>query len=108
MTTPTGTSDQIGPASSFFGGQNQIQGAFIAGVAPTSHHDAIKVWQKHHRYDQWEFIGLDMGVFGVQVGLGNAAAAPAGVGQQSPQQSSGFSMGTAGTGSSPASPSPNY
>jgi len=108
MNTPTGTSDQIGPTSSFFGDQNQMLGGFIAGVAATSHHESIRVWQKHHRYDEWEFIGLDMGVFGIQVGMGNAASAPAGTGQQSPPQNSGFSLGSGGPTSSPPSPPPNF
>jgi hypothetical protein len=47
MNTPAAGSDQAGPTSAFFGGQNQIQGAYIAGVAATSRHESIRIWQKH-------------------------------------------------------------
>ena len=99
MNPPTGDSGQIGPTSSFFGNQNQIQGAFIAGVAATSHHESIRIWKKHHHYDEWEFIGLDMGIFGIQVGMQTSA----------PGQGSGFSQGPMGPTNSPTSfgPSPN-
>ncbi len=70
-----------------------IQGAFIAGVAATSHREAIKVWNKHHHYDEWEFLGIDMGIFGVQVGMpGGVGTSPNGQLQQqfgSPQGSFG-------------------
>ena len=74
-------SSQIGPTSSFFGSSsNQIQGALIAGVAATSHHESIKVWQKHHHYDEWEFLGIDMGIFGIQVGMSGVSSGPTGDG----------------------------
>ncbi len=89
-----GGSSQIGPTSSFFGNQNDVQGAYIAGVAATSHHESIKVWQKHHHYDEWEFLGIDMGIFGIQVGMPGSSSAPTGIGQQSTPQGSGFSSGS--------------
>jgi type II secretory pathway pseudopilin PulG len=107
----TSGSSQFGPTPSFFGNSNQIQGAFIAGVAATSHHESIQVWKKHHHYDEWEFIGIDMGVFGVQVGLDGGS--PGMPGQQVTSPNSGFSQGTSfGTAnptSNPSSfgPSPN-
>ena len=90
---PGGGSGQFGPSSSFFGNQNGSGGGgtYIAGVAATSHHGSIKIWQKHTHYDEWEFLGLDMGIFGIQVGAGNSFSSP-GMGQQSPQQGSGFSQ----------------
>jgi hypothetical protein len=101
MNSPLGGSSQTGPTSSFFG-DNQIQGAFIAGVAATSHHESIRIWQKHHHYDEWEFLGIDMGIFGIQVGMPGGSSAPGGMGQQTPAQGSGFSQG--GFGSTPSSP----
>jgi hypothetical protein len=68
-TTPQSSSTSQS-SSSFFGNNNEVQGAFIVGVAATSHHESIKVWNKKHHYDEWEFIGMDMGVFGIQVGVG--------------------------------------
>lgn len=109
MNTSTGSSAQFGPSSSFFGAPGQIQGAFIAGVAATSHHESIKVWKKHNHYDEWEFVGLDMGVFGVQVGMPSVSSGPTGLGQPSTPQGSTFSPGSSGSTPSPSSfgPSPN-
>ena len=93
-------SSQIGPTSSFFGSSsNQIQGAFIAGVAATSHHESIKIWQKHHYYDEWEFLGIDMGIFGIQVGMPGVSSGPTGMGQQSTSQGFGSSQGSFGSSS---------
>ncbi len=103
MNPPVGDSNQIGPTSSFFSSDNQVLGAYIAGVAPTSRHDSIKIWNKHHRYDQWEFIGIDMGVFGVQVGTGSSS-----FGQQTPSQGVGSSPGSFGnTNNSPSNFGPS-
>jgi hypothetical protein len=97
MTPPTGGSGQTGPTSSFFGNPNEIQGAYIAGVAATSHHESIKIWQKHHHYDEWEFLGIDMGIFGIQVGMPGYSSGPTGVGQQPTSQGPGFSQGSFGS-----------
>ena len=106
-TNPTAAgSEQIGPTSSFFGNQNQIQGAFIAGVAATSRHESIRIWEKHHHYNEWEFIGLDLGVFGIQVGLPGGSSGPTGVGQQPTTQGSGFSLNSPGSTVSPANSGP--
>ena len=101
MNPPTGDAGQIGPTSSFFGNQNQIQGAYIAGVAATSHHESIKIWQKHRHYDEWEFLGLDMGIFGIQVGMPGYSSGQAGGGQQSTSPGLGFSQGSSGPTNSP-------
>lgn len=101
MTQPVGSS-QTGPTSSFFGNQNEIQGAYIAGVAATSHHESIKIWQKHHHYDEWEFTGLDRGVFGIQIGMPTVST-PGFGGQQTNSQGSGFSQGSSGSTTPPSS-----
>jgi hypothetical protein len=107
MSPSTGGFGQTGPTSSFFGSSDEIHGAFICGVAATSHHESIKIWQKHHHYDEWEFTGLDMGVFGIQVGMPGYSSAPAGPGQQSPSQGSGFSQGSFGSTNSPSNFGPS-
>ncbi|MGD0220930.1 MAG: hypothetical protein ABSF71_01225 [Terriglobia bacterium] len=89
-----GQSSQIGPTSSFFGNSNGVQGAYIAGVAATSNHESIRIWNKHHHYDEWEFIGIDMGNFGMQIGLPGSSPGQVGTGSQSMQQGSGFSPGS--------------
>jgi len=95
MNSSADASGQTGPTSSFFGGQNGIQGTFIAGVAATSSHQSIRVWNKKHRYDEWEFLGLDMGIFGIQVGMPTASAGPGTV-QQPGTMGSGFGPGNQG------------
>ncbi len=88
-------------SSSFFGNSNDIQGAFIAGVAATSHHESIKIWNKHHHYDEWEFLGIDMGIFGIQVGMpGGAASSPNGFAQPQQNQSFGSPQGSFGSNNS--------
>jgi type II secretory pathway pseudopilin PulG len=72
----TGASSQTGYTSPSFGDPNAAQGGFIAGVAATSHRQAIKIWQKHEHYDEWEFLGIDMGIFGIQVGMPNEMLQP--------------------------------
>jgi hypothetical protein len=111
MTSSTGDSGQSGSTSSFFGNQNGVQGAFIAGVAATSRHESIRIWQKHHHYDEWEFLGIDMGAFGGQVGMPGGSSGPTGLGQQPTSQGSGFSLGSSqgsfGYTSPPTNPAPS-
>ena len=104
MNPAMGFGGQTGSTSSFGGSLNGVQGAFIAGVAATSHHEAIRIWQKHHHYDEWEFLGIDMGIFGIQVGMPGASAPP-GMGQT---QMGGFSSSPGSSqgsfGSTPTTP----
>ncbi len=103
-----GTSSQSGFSSSFSSStdENGIIGAYIVGVAPTSKHESIKNWNKHTHYNQWEFIGLDMGVFGIGVGMPGGGGS-GGFGQQNPQQSSGFSQNS-GFSLNSTTTSPNF
>ncbi len=105
MNSPLGSS-QIGPTSSFLGNSSGVQGAFIAGVAATTNHESIRIWQKHHHYDEWEFIGLDMGIFGMQIGMPSSSSGPTGMGQQSTPLGSSFSPGGSqgSSGSTTSSP----
>jgi type II secretory pathway pseudopilin PulG len=104
MNQPLGGSNQTGATSSMFGNANDIQGAYIAGVAATSKHEAIQVWHKYSHYNEWEFIGLDMGVFGIGVGLPGSGGS--GMGQQNPSQGSGLSTGSFGLNSAPPNVGP--
>ncbi len=75
-------------------GQEELPGAYIVGVAATSKKQAIKVWKKYDHYNQWEFIGLDMGVFGIGVGMpGGGTGGQGGIGQPNSPQGSSFSSG---------------
>jgi hypothetical protein len=102
MNSPQG-SGQGGSTSSMFGNPGDVQGAFIAGVAATTHHESIKIWQKHHHYDEWEFLGIDMGIFGIQVGMpgggGSSGNGMTGFGQQQ-QNMQGFGSSQGNMGSS--------
>ena len=94
-------SNQPGATSSMFGNTNGVQGAFIAGVAATSRHESIRVWQKHHHYDEWEFLGIDMGIFGIQVGMpGGGGNSPGGMMQQPNTQGFGSPQGSFGSNNS--------
>jgi hypothetical protein len=104
LSQPSGAPGQtsIGPTSAFFGSENQLQGAYIVGVAPTSRHESIIVWQKHRHYDEWEFLGIDRGIFGIQVGMQSFSAGPSGLGSQPASQGPSSSSGS--FGSTPTSP----
>jgi len=84
------------------GNEGQIQGAFIVGVAPTSRRQSIRVLFKKRHYDEWEFLGIDMGLFGIQVGLptGGGVTGQQTLGNQTTQtQGSSFgSTSTSGSG----------
>jgi hypothetical protein len=71
--------------SSFFS-DNKTLGAYIVGVASTSHHQSIGVFDKRTEYDEWEFIGVP-GAPGAPV-LAGPGAVP-GVGIQPGQSPTG-------------------
>jgi hypothetical protein len=80
----TQTSQQSS-GSAFFG-ENKLVGAYIVGVASTSHHQSIGVFDKQTEYDEWEFIGVP-GAPGAPV-LAGPGAVP-GVGAQPGQSPAG-------------------
>jgi type II secretory pathway pseudopilin PulG len=51
-------------SSGFFGAGNQGGGTFIVGVASTSHKQSIRTLNNKTHYDEWEFIGVDLGALG--------------------------------------------
>jgi type II secretory pathway pseudopilin PulG len=54
---PGSPSDFNGQGSAVPGGANQMNGAFIIGVASSSPRESIRVWNNHTHYDAWEFLG---------------------------------------------------
>lgn len=54
--------------SAFFGDRNEIQGAFIVGVASTSRQKSIRVFNGRTRYNEWEFIGMETASAGMASG----------------------------------------
>jgi type II secretory pathway pseudopilin PulG len=70
--------------SAFFGEGNQGGGIYIVGVASTSHKQSIRIWNKKTHYDEWEFIGVDLGALGIMTSI---PGLPQGVGEQPGQGS---------------------
>ncbi|HEX5413718.1 MAG TPA: hypothetical protein VFZ27_17885 [Terriglobia bacterium] len=83
--------------SPFFS-NNQTMGAFIVGVASTSNHQSIAVFNKRTKYDEWEFLGIP-GAPGAPLRAGAGAiptigaqpGQPSGNGSQ-PKSDSGFHL----------------
>jgi type II secretory pathway pseudopilin PulG len=90
-------------ASAFFGSGNEVRGAYIVGVAPTSHHESIRIWRKYTHYDEWEFVGIDLGALGMQVGMPSFSS---GGGQPPIPQTPDTSPGSANPTGSPVSTQP--
>ena len=76
--------------SSAFFRDNKMVGAFIVGVASTSHQQSIGVFEKQTEYDDWEFLGIP-GAPGAPL-IGGQAVVPGGAAQ--PGQSPFGGMGT--------------
>jgi len=83
--------------SGFSMGASQGGGTFIVGVASTSHKQSIRSWNKKNHYDEWEFLGIDLGALGIATSI---PGLPEGLGMQSGQgnQPSGFGQGNQPSG----------
>lgn len=73
--TPPGTSPPNSqPPKENDGGKsiftNQMQGAFIVGVASSSTKNSIRVFNDQTRYDKWEFLAVGPTVGGLPGGIG--------------------------------------
>ena len=82
-------------SSGFFGAGNQGGGTFIAGVASTSHKQSIRTWNNKTHYDEWEFMGVDLGALGFATSIPGLPQGASGQPSQGGQpnsfgQSSGF------------------
>jgi len=89
-----GSSSQQGSQSpsAFFGSGNEVVGAFIVGVAATSHRESIRKWNNRTHYDEWEFLGVDLNLLGM-------SGVPGQVGTSGqPRGSTGFGGQSSGTG----------
>jgi len=95
-------------SSSFFGQKNKLIGAYIVGVASTSHQHSIGVFDHQTQYDMWEFIGVP-GAPGAPVITGPAALPAVGAQPGTPgsQQNSkgGFHLGSSSPSGSSQPPS---
>jgi type II secretory pathway pseudopilin PulG len=68
--------------SAFSGAGNQGGGTYIVGVASTSLKKSIRIWNQKTHYDEWEFIGVDLGALGLATSI---TGLPQGAGGQSGQ-----------------------
>jgi len=96
--------------SGFSSGSNPAGGTYIVGVASTSHKESIRKWNQKTRYDEWEFVGVDLGALGIatsipglpqdvngqsgQGGQPNSFGQPSSFGQQGNPATSGQSQST--------------
>ena len=67
---------ESGEKSAFFGDSKEIQGAFLIGVASTSKKKSIRLWNKKPRYNEWEFLGVELNLAGGVPGQGGQPAVP--------------------------------
>jgi len=82
---PEGTSSGQG-SSGFFTQGSVGGGMYIVGVASSSPKKSIRSWNKKTHYDEWEFIGVDLGALGFTTsipGLPQGVGGPASQGSQS-------------------------
>jgi hypothetical protein len=42
---------------------------YIVGVASTSHKQSIRIWNQKKHYDEWEFVGVDLGALGIATSI---------------------------------------
>ena len=95
---PGGSTSSAQQNSAFFGEGNQGGGTFIVGVASTSHKQSIRIWNQKTHYDEWEFIGVDLGALGIATSI---PGLPQGVGGQSGEGDASSAFGQPGQGTAP-------
>ena len=97
---PGGNPSNTQQSSGFSMGTSQGGGTFIVGVASTNHKQSIRTWNQKTHYDEWEFIGIDLGALGIATAI---PGLPEGVGGQQQQgaQPSGFGQPTQGNPTAP-------
>jgi type II secretory pathway pseudopilin PulG len=66
---PGGSTSSAQGNSAFFGEGIQGGGMYIVGVASTSHKQSIRTWNQKTHYDEWEFIGVDLGALGIATSI---------------------------------------
>ena len=114
---PGGGASNTQPNSGFSTGTTQGGGTYIVGVASTSHKQSIRTWNQKTHYDEWEFIGIDLGALGIATsipgpsqdvgGQPNQGNEPSGFGQPTqgnpttPGQNQGMSPSSGGSSFSP-------
>jgi type II secretory pathway pseudopilin PulG len=94
------------PSSSSFGSGGQSGGPIgtaVVGIASCSDQASLRTYNKHHRYSEWEFIGVNYNPLGSGASTtpvqGPGQPGMQGSGQQGQGSSSGF--GSSGTPSQP-------
>lgn len=85
----------------------QMLGAFIVGVASTSHKSSIRIYNNETEYDKWEFLAVGQGVGGLLAPggtLGGATLPGQPDSGQNPGQNPGTGPGTVGGQAGPGAP----
>jgi hypothetical protein len=100
---PAGSTSSAQGNSSSFGQGIQGGGMYIVGVASTSHKQSIRIWNKKTYYDEWEFIGVDLGALGFATSI---PGLPQGVSGQPGQGGQTNTFGQPPTGN-PTTPGQN-
>ena len=99
---PGGNLPNTPQSSSFFGQSAQGGGTFIVGVASTSHKQSIRIWNQKTHYDEWEFLGSDLGTLGLAPVTGQQQGVSGQPGQ--PGQSGMFGQPPRGNPAMPGQP----
>jgi type II secretory pathway pseudopilin PulG len=94
-----GSSSNAQQNSGFSMGTSQGGGTFVVGVASTSHKQSIRTWNQKTHYDEWEFLGIDLGALGIATSI---PGLPQGVGAQPNQGNQPNSSGQSNQGNSMA------
>ena len=94
---PGGSPSNTPQSSGFSMGTSQGGGTFIVGVASTSKKQSIRTWNQKTHYDEWEFIGIDLGALGIATAMPSLPGGPQGQGAQP----SGFGQPTQGNPMAP-------
>jgi len=100
---PGGSTSSSQWTSAFSGEGNQGGGTYIVGVASTSHKQSIRIYNKKTHYDEWEFIGVDLGALGMATSI---PGLPQGAGGQSGQGNQPNTFGQPSQGN-PTTPGQN-
>ena len=71
-------------------GKQPRWGTFIVGVASTSHKQSIRIYNQKSHYDEWEFVGIDLGALGIATSI---PGLPQGFQSGQGNQQGGFGQG---------------
>ena len=99
------SSSQSSSSFASSGSNGGLMGAAIVGIASCSDQASLRAYNKHHRYSEWEFIGVGYNPLGSgTMGLPQNTGQLGQPGQNQQGQGSSFGFGSSGNTSQPGSP----